>query len=265
MTYMRRLQENWEGLAQDDALYWICSDPTTRGNKWDAEAFFASGQHEIELVLNHVREVDLTPNVNGSALDFGCGAGRLTQALAKRFSEAYGVDIAPTMIEMADRYNQHPETCHYVVNAANDLTLFERGRFAFVYSSIVLQHMKRDAALAYIREFLRVLSPDGVLVFQLPCGIRGNYKYRILRHFAIRRTVRNTLYRLGLYGRFEAGGEMNWTPERAVLRTIQQAGGRVVDMQYTNSAMPDFNGRLVYLDRPADNAISSRQYTVTRA
>jgi SAM-dependent methyltransferase len=101
------------------------------------------------------------------ALDFGCGAGRLTQALAARFARCDGVDIAPSMIEVARRYNRFPDRCHYHLNTSSDLRDFADASFSFVYTVLVLQHMRPDYAKAYLREFLRVLAPGGLLVFQI--------------------------------------------------------------------------------------------------
>jgi SAM-dependent methyltransferase len=102
------------------------------------------------------------------ALDFGCGAGRLTQALAARFERVDGVDIAPSMVAAARRHNRHPERCHYHRNATPDLALFENEAFTFICSLLVLQHMEPRHSKAYLRELLRLLAPDGLLVFQLP-------------------------------------------------------------------------------------------------
>src|SRR5262249_61977542 len=106
--------------------------------------------------------------VRRRALDFGCGAGRLTQALAAYFERVDGVDIAASMLATARRYNRHPETCHYHLNTAPDLRLFESGAFTFAYSVLVLQHIEPQHSKAYLRELLRLLAPGGLLVFQLP-------------------------------------------------------------------------------------------------
>lgn len=52
--------------------------------------------------------------------------------------------------------------------AAPHLRLFDAGSFAFIISNIVLQHVQPSLATEYLREFLRILAPGGVLIFQLP-------------------------------------------------------------------------------------------------
>jgi ubiquinone/menaquinone biosynthesis C-methylase UbiE len=79
-----------------------------------------------------------------------------------------GVDIAPAMIDLAQRYNRHGERCRYIVNDEDDLRMFPARSFDFLCSQITLQHVPPRYSLNYLREFVRVLRPRGMLVFQLP-------------------------------------------------------------------------------------------------
>jgi SAM-dependent methyltransferase len=112
----------------------------------------------------------------GAALDFGCGVGRLTQALCRHFERAVGVDIAPSMIRLANQFNRFGDRCRYCLNEANDLRLFADDSFDFIYSNLVLQHMQPDYSKNYIKEFVRVLAPGGIAFFQLP-GLPGERDY----------------------------------------------------------------------------------------
>lgn len=136
----RHLQETWDTLGAEDPMWAVLSSPGTRGNRWDREEFFATGRAEIESVFDDLaaRGVTVQP---GRALDFGSGAGRLTQALAARFDRVDGVDIAPSMVAAARRFNRHGERCTYHVNERADLSLFDDGVFHLIYSRITLQHI----------------------------------------------------------------------------------------------------------------------------
>src|SRR5437867_2168868 len=93
---IRRVRTQWEDLARTDPLWAILSDPAKRGNRWDEQQFFHTGEEEIREVLRHIGSLGLRLR-HARALDFGCGVGRLTQALAGRFTETHGVDISPSM------------------------------------------------------------------------------------------------------------------------------------------------------------------------
>ncbi len=118
-------------------------------------------------MMQYVGKLGLLPQ-RGRALDFGCGVGRLTQALATYFEEVVGIDIAPSMVNLAKRYNRFGSRCIYYVNDTDNLRRFSDQEFHFIYTTIVLQHMKPEYAKSYIKEFLRVLKPQGILIFQLP-------------------------------------------------------------------------------------------------
>ncbi|MFW6225229.1 MAG: class I SAM-dependent methyltransferase [Bacteroidota bacterium] len=166
--YLLELQENWEVFGQQDAMWSILTDPSKKNNKWDIQDFFTTGSHEIQSVFSHIND-ELKFEINyGKALDFGCGIGRVTQALCCYFQECYGVDIAESMIELAKQYNQHKDKCYFYQNNTNDLSQFDNNFFDFVYSRIVLQHIKPEYSKQYIKEFLRILSPGGLIVFQVP-------------------------------------------------------------------------------------------------
>jgi SAM-dependent methyltransferase len=164
---LARLQDDWHRLGKADPYWAALSLPEKRGGKWSASEFFRTGEEEIARVLERARELGLQVDPR-RALDFGCGAGRLAQAMARRFDQVDGVDIAPSMVALARRHNRHRKTCRYHLNASTDLRAFGDAAFTFVYTMLVLQHLPPELAKSYLREFVRVLAPGGLLVFQLP-------------------------------------------------------------------------------------------------
>lgn len=164
---IKELQDNWDQFGKVDPLWAILSIAEKQGSKWKVEEFFQTGNREIESVIEHLKSQGLSLKP-GKALDFGCGVGRLTQALTTYFDQVYGVDIAPSMIELAEKYNRHRDKCKYLLNAVPNLRVFPENMFTFVYTNLVLQHIEPRYSKHYLKEFLRVLVPGGVLVFQLP-------------------------------------------------------------------------------------------------
>ncbi len=150
----------------------ILSPPAGKQSKWDVAEFFQSGVWEVDKVLRYAESFQPLGEKK-SALDFGCGVGRLTRALAAHFEQVRGVDISPAMIEHARQYNGDGQRCEFVLNETADLACFAAGTFDFIYSSITLQHMPPRLARRYIVEFLRVLRSGGLLVFQLPSRRKG--------------------------------------------------------------------------------------------
>ena len=160
-------RDYWDRHAQRDPLWAILSDTAKRDGRWDVAQFFQTGTNDIASVLYELDTQALLPR-RGSALDFGCGVGRLTQALAPHFDRVVGVDVSPKMHDLATRLNRHPQTVSYVCNQAADLRVFDDRSFDFIVSLIVLQHIRPEIACSYLREFFRALTPAGMAVFQLP-------------------------------------------------------------------------------------------------
>jgi SAM-dependent methyltransferase len=148
-------------------MWAVLSLPEKKGNRWNREEFFATGVADVTGIMRWIAEIGI-PQPRGRALDFGCGVGRLTQALADHFDEVWGVDIAPSMIEGARRLDRSGGRCRYLVNGTADLASFEDASFTFILSLIVLQHLEPEYIRSYLREFIRLLAPSGLLVFQLP-------------------------------------------------------------------------------------------------
>jgi ubiquinone/menaquinone biosynthesis C-methylase UbiE len=168
---LQELQRNWDEFGNTDPLWAILTHPEKRHGKWRLQDFFQTGEREITEVLRHVRSLSISLRT-GKALDFGCGVGRLSQALCGHFEQCCGVDIAPSMITLANRYNRHGSRCSYVVNDAADLRIFADNHFNFIYSNMVLQHMQPSYSRKYLEEFVRVLAPGGAIVFQIPSALR---------------------------------------------------------------------------------------------
>jgi SAM-dependent methyltransferase len=161
------LQRHWNEWGRRDPYFAIISRPDRRAGNWDIDEFLATGLDEIDGLLAWLRDLGVEYTAR-RALDFGCGVGRLTQALARDFGECDGVDIAPSMIELARELNRFGDRCRYHLNDRDDLALFADGTFDLVYSDIVLQHIAPEFGARYVREFTRVLAPGGVVVFQVP-------------------------------------------------------------------------------------------------
>jgi len=159
------IKNNFETGAKDNALSVVLSGK--QGRKWEVNEFFETGEKEIREVIDYLKLLNINLGKQ-KVLDFGCGVGRLTQALVPYFSECAGVDISENMIKKADEFNKYGKKCRYIVNTADNLKMFPDNYFDFVYSNITLQHISPPYSFNYIKEFLRVIKPGGVILFQVP-------------------------------------------------------------------------------------------------
>jgi ubiquinone/menaquinone biosynthesis C-methylase UbiE len=257
MSNLNQLRDVWDGLAEQDALHAILTDPSVKDGKWNTADFMATGITEINTVTSHLAQIGYLPNAKGSALDFGCGVGRLTQALAQRFSSCVGVDISEHMIQKAAALNHH-EHCQYLVSSGSTLP-FEDASFTFIYCNIVLQHMHRRFSMGYLKEFVRVLAPGGVLVF----GVQDSFRIRDISSLItrLRQIIRiRTRIKEALGGPGEM--QMHCLSENSIRHALGSA--KIVDVQLVNTAAKDFNGNLSYLSKAPAAGYISKQYCVVK-
>ena len=159
-----RLRWHWNKLGYRDPLANILTRPFDEATGWNVDEFFETGRPEVSKLMKGVER--LAPLLQKRrALDFGCGVGRVTQALADHFDEAIGVDIASSMIEAARTWNRAPNRCRFEVNQGADLTQFASSGFDLVYSRLVLQHVPPQLVRlgASGGEHQRAASPCGTL------------------------------------------------------------------------------------------------------
>lgn len=228
-----RVKASWEALGAHDPLWAIVGAPGKQGNRWDRDEFFATGDIDVQHVMNALRALEL-PVAGERALDFGSGVGRLTQALATRFQYVDGVDISASMITQAIAFNRHGDRVRYFLGHADRLP-FAEANYDFILSKIVLQHVGIDLQRGYVREFIRVAKPGGVVAFQTPSRALGTDT----THFRSQvETPAGT-----------ATIDMNTFPRDDVERTIHDAGGRLI------AALPDVS---------AGDAFESLLYVVMR-
>jgi SAM-dependent methyltransferase len=246
---VNRLDEQrreWDELARLDPMWAVISAPERRFGRWDADEFFATGEREVAALLARGRELGV-PAQEEDALEFGCGLGRVTRALAKRYRRAVGVDISTQMLDQARRLNAGVANIDFVHNDAGDLSVLGNRRFDLVYSRHVLQHLPtHDLVARSIREMVLRLRPDGLMLVHLPLRIPMRNRllvvrraYRLLRRLGL---PANVLYRrLRLHP-----VSMLAVPEHTLRGWIEAAGGRVLALDAKRGQVRSAN---VYITR----------------
>jgi SAM-dependent methyltransferase len=236
------VQETWDRMGRDDPFWAVLSWEGTEHAKWDVAEFFAHGEREVAGFLAEARVVQASPTFD-EALDFGCGVGRLSRALAERFSAVTGVDVSQPMIDQANRLvaSQHAN-CRFLVNTQQQLP-FPDDSFDLVLTNIVLQHLPAHLAQGYVREFLRVIRPTGIVIFQIP----SHRRYRSTNRNRLVRAASDALpsqWREEIHRRRGSMGPrdlpMHGIPRAKVLRFVERHGGRVVACVEDEAAGPNW-------------------------
>src|SRR5580698_8517847 len=95
------MRRDWDRRAGENARYYVA----TGQEHWTDEEFFAAGEQELkDHILNDLGNICQGRDPKSmKVLEIGCGAGRVTRALAGFFGEVYAVDISPNMVRQARR------------------------------------------------------------------------------------------------------------------------------------------------------------------
>jgi SAM-dependent methyltransferase len=166
---LQKMREEWDARARENARHFIA----TANTEWSSEEFYDSGRlnvfHEILTDLGNVCQ-----GMNAKAmkvLEIGCGAGRMTRALAQVFGEVYAVDVSGEMIAKAREGLADLPNVHLFQNNGADLAVLGDVRIDFAFSYIVFQHIpSRQVIYSYVREVHRLLRPGGLFKFQVDGG-----------------------------------------------------------------------------------------------
>lgn len=163
---LEKMREDWDQRARENARYYV----NTANSAWTDEEFFASGERTVaEEILTDMGNIcQGKPPAQMRVLEIGCGAGRVTRALAKLFGEVHAVDVSGEMIRLARQaLREHPNASVYQ-NNGKDLTVVPEQEFDFSFSSIVFQHIpSREIIENYVREVHRLLRPGALFKFQV--------------------------------------------------------------------------------------------------
>ena len=239
-------RREWEEMAGEDAMWAILSYSDRKFGGWDRDAFFHTGEVEVDDLMARVERFE-RPTNRGTALDFGCGLGRVTRALAGHFDGCLGLDISPRMIAGAQELNADRPGCRFEVNERPDGIEQPDASFDLIYTRIVLQHLpNRTAIESYLEEFVRTLRPGGLLVFQLPSSLPLRMRiqprrslYRALRSVGVPTKV--LYWRLGLHPM-----RMRHMPVQEVTACLQRREATMLDVDTQRNATFPFEDSIYY-------------------
>ena len=142
ITNERFLQQNLTAAAKDD--------------------LYATGDRDIDLIVSVLRGLNAGQFSPSSALDFGCGVGRLTLAMTKYAPRVIGVDVSDAMLEIARQEARERKESR--IEWQRDLPATS---VDWVNSCIVLQHIPPARGLGLFEKLVQSIAPGGFLSVQV--------------------------------------------------------------------------------------------------
>lgn len=152
-------------------MTWLADTATSYDTVASSYAEFVSGALEEQPYLKAALTL-FAAQVDGPAVDVGCGPGHFTAYLASLGVDASGIDLSPAMIDLARR--AHPEL-PFEVGSMTDLALPDAS-VGGVLASWSLIHIPDDDIPGVLGHFRRVLRPGGLLMIGYHVGAETRLK-----------------------------------------------------------------------------------------
>ena len=169
---MRSSSIDWEAFARREPYFAVLTDERFLRERVDLDDFYATGEADVARLFALIGG-DFRPR---SALDFGCGVGRLTMALAKRVPDVVGCDASETMLQLA----------RTAVPNATFTTELPNREFDFICSLIVFQHIPVAEGEAIVDRLLALLNAEGVAALHFTFRRPGGALRRLARRVRAR-------------------------------------------------------------------------------
>jgi 2-polyprenyl-3-methyl-5-hydroxy-6-metoxy-1,4-benzoquinol methylase len=153
---------DWERFGHDEPYVGVIPHDSLLRDRLSPEvlaAFFASGEQHVAEVVS-VIEGELDPGFAPKrALELGCGVGRILVPLAERCEEVVGVDVSESMLREAGRNLDQRGIRNVSLVQAGDSLAEVTGRFDWIHSYIVLQHISPPGGATGCSSACSICSP----------------------------------------------------------------------------------------------------------
>jgi SAM-dependent methyltransferase len=155
----RDTDADWRQLGQTEPYWGVLSHPDFLSQNITPEAierFYESGLPYMATIAEALTK--LTGQApRGRALDFGCGVGRLAEAMCAYAGEVTGLDISPGMLALARARGSKVAYTDQMPD----------GPFDWINSFIVFQHIPPERGEAILEQLLARLADGGMISVQL--------------------------------------------------------------------------------------------------
>ena len=176
---LSRIGEVWTGLGETEPYWSVLSADHFRLStfKENRDEFYASGERDFGVAKAFLARSGKRLPEHGRCFELGCGAGRVTLALARHFDEVVAYDISKTHLEIARSVVLEAgfDNVKFSLPAKTG-SLRQFGSFDFVVSLIALQHNPPPVIAFLVREICGILAPGGIAYFQVPT-YRAGYRF----------------------------------------------------------------------------------------
>jgi len=179
---LARVERSWAALGETEPHWSVVTEPRFRAERLEENraGFEETGQRSAGILVGLLARHGIAPGELPHCLEFGCGVGRVTRALARRFARVTGCDVSAPHLAVAAREAAAPNTAWWRSSIAAPMP---PGGWDLWFSTLVLQHNPPPVSRMVLDRAFAGLSPGGVAVFQVVTHVEG-YRFRVADYLA---------------------------------------------------------------------------------
>ena len=220
------VEATWTELGNTEPHWSVITEPRFKAAQIDGnrELFREYGRVDDAWFAQACARagVDLAPLE--TCFELGCGTGRITEFLARRFARVIAADISQAHLAAARAaLSGHANVTLLHVSRLDDLDRLPA--FDMLYTRIVLQHNPPPLIAVILSSLLGRLAPGGAAYVQVPVWI-PEYRFSVSRYLA---------------GLQTGPMEMHALPQRDLLRIVRQSGCAILELR-EDPLGPQFGG-----------------------
>jgi SAM-dependent methyltransferase len=165
-----RSSVEWKFWGRHDPMWAVATwkdRERTGPNPWTIDDFRASGKSDCADIMRHWDHYGRLKQ--GTCIEIGCGAGRLTSALLEHFDRILAIDISPDQVELARTVLG--DAASRVDFRIVDAPAVEAapGSCSGMISTHVFQHLSAYEGMeTYLKKTFSALQPGASICFQTP-------------------------------------------------------------------------------------------------
>ena len=206
----------WRKLGETDAHWSVITRDDFRREVFSEKAeaaFYETGGHEyISLARIFERAGESLESVE-TVFELGCGAGRVTEALASNKKRVLAADISAPHLALAAERMEKQGITNVELKQIKSLVDFDMSeKFDLIYTVIVLQHNPPPVAFNILRQLLNSVNYGGYIFFQIPTYI---FDYE---------------FRYETYVPQDSSMEMHCVPMTSILRLLSEKGYTLIEV-----------------------------------
>ena len=220
------VEATWTRLGETEPHWSVVTDPRFKQDHiaHHGDLYRDYGRQDDERFGFACARAGIDLGRYSTCFELGCGTGRITEFLARRFPQVIGADISTAHLAEARAALAGIGNVSLLhVARLDDLATLPR--YDFIYTRIVLQHNPPPVIAVILARLLAGLAPGGAAFVQVPVWIPG-YRFAVADYLA---------------GLQTGPMEMHALPQRDLLAIIHDAGCRVRELR-EDPLGPQFGG-----------------------